>query len=66
VDAAARTVTVETKSGDATITITEKTAIRRGKNAVKLEDLKAGDAVTVVYADQDRKHVARRITLRAQ
>lgn len=66
VDATAKTLTVETKSGDATIAIGDKTTIKRGKNTVKLEDLKAGDRVTVVYAEQDGKHVARSITLRAQ
>lgn len=66
VDPAAKTLTVEAKSGEVTITIGDKTTIRRGKDTVRLEDLRTGDQITVVYGDQDGKHVARRITVRAQ
>ncbi|MGH7320591.1 MAG: DUF5666 domain-containing protein [Candidatus Rokuibacteriota bacterium] len=66
VDAAGKTLTVEEKSGDATVAVTDKTTIKRGKDSVKLEDLKAGDQVTVVYAQQNGKDVARSIITKAQ
>lgn len=66
VDAAAKTLTVEEKSGDATVSVTDKTTIGRGKDAVKLEDLKAGDAVMVAYTRQNGKEVARSITLKSK
>jgi Cu/Ag efflux protein CusF len=62
VDAVNNTLTVEEKSGVSTVTVTDKTTIKRGKNAAKLEDLKAGDAVTVAYTRQDGKEVASSIT----
>lgn len=64
VDAAGKTLTVEEKSGEATVTITGKTTIKRGKDAVKLEEVKAGDQVTVVYVQQNGKDVARSITVK--
>lgn len=66
VDPAGKTVTVEEKSGDVSVSITEKTAIKRGKDAVKLEDLKTGDRVTVVYTQQNGKDVARSVLVKAQ
>ena len=66
VDAAGKTLTVEEKSGAATLTVTDNTTIKRGKDTVKLEDLKAGDPVTVVYTQQDGKDVARSITVKVQ
>lgn len=66
VDVAGKTLTVEEKSGEATLTVTDKTAIKRGKDTVKFEDLKAGDPVTVVYTQQDGKDVARSIVVKAQ
>ena len=66
VDAAGKTLTVEEKSGEATLTVTDKTTIKRGKDTVKIEDLKTGDPVTVVYAQQDGKDVARSIVVKAQ
>lgn len=66
VDAAGKTLTVEEKSGAATLTVTDKTAIKRGKDTVKLDDLKAGDPVTVIYTQQNGKDVARSITVKAQ
>ncbi len=66
VDAAGKTLTVAEKSGEATVTVGEKTTIKRGKDTVKLEDLKTGDQVTVVYASQNGKDVARSITVKAQ
>ena len=66
VDAAGKTLTVEEKSGEATVAVTEKTIIKRGKDTVKLEDLRAGDQVTVVYSEQDGKQMARSILVKAQ
>lgn len=66
VDAAGRMLTVAEKAGEATVTVPEKASIKRGKDTVKLEDLKAGDAVTVVYVQQDGKDVARSIVVKAQ
>ena len=66
VHVAGKTLTVEEKSGEATLTVTDKTAIKRGKDTVKLEDLKAGDPVMVVYTQQDGKDVARSIVVKTQ
>ena len=66
VDAAGRMLTVAEKSGEVTVTVPEKASIKRGKDSVKLEDLKGGDAVTVVYVQQDGKDVARSIAVKAQ
>ena len=66
VDAAGRMLTVAEKSSEATVTVPEKASIKRGKDTLKLEDLKAGDAVTVVYAKEDGKDVARSIVVKAQ
>jgi Cu/Ag efflux protein CusF len=66
VDAAGRMLTVAEKSGEVMVTVPEKASIKRGKDTVKLEDLKAGDAVTVVYVQQDGKDVARSIAVKAQ
>ena len=66
VDPAGKTLTVTEKSGDATVTVTDKTTIKRGKDTVKLEDLKAGDRVTVVYTKQNGADVARSIVVKAQ
>lgn len=48
VDPTGKTLIVEEKSGEATVAVTDKTTIKRGKDTVKLEELKAGDQVTVV------------------
>ncbi|SRR5581483_5310061 len=66
VDAAGKTLTVEEKSGEATLTVTDKTTIKRGKSTAKLDDVKAGDQVTVVYTQQDGEDVARSIVVKAQ
>jgi len=65
VDAGGRMLTVAEKSGEVMVTVPEKASIKRGKDTVKLEDLKAGDAVTVVYVQQDGKDVARSIAVKA-
>jgi len=66
VDAGGKTLTVAEKSGEATLTVTDKTTIKRGKDTVKLEDLKTGNTVTVVYTQQNGKDVARSIVVEAQ
>ena len=66
VDAASTTLIVEERSGVSTVTVTDKTTIKRGKDAAKLEDLKAGDAVTVAYTQQDGKQVASSISARSK
>jgi Cu/Ag efflux protein CusF len=66
VDAAGRMLTVTEKSGEAMVTVPEKASIKRGKNTVKLEDVKAGEVVTVVYVQQEGKDVARSIVVKAQ
>ncbi len=66
VDAAGRTLTVEEKAGEATVTVPDKASIKRGKATVKLGDVKAGEAVTVVYVQQNGKDVARSIVVKAQ
>jgi Cu/Ag efflux protein CusF len=66
VDPAAGTLTVTEKAGDAEVSVSDKTAIKKGKASVKLADLKAGDEVTVVYVKQDGKDVARSVTVKAK
>lgn len=66
VDAAAKTLTVEERSGDATVTVTDTTVIRRGQDSLMFEDLQAGDQVTVVYVQQNGKDVARHIIVKAE
>jgi Cu/Ag efflux protein CusF len=66
VDPAAGTLTVTEKEGDATVSVTEKTAIKKGKESLKLSDLMTGDEVTVVYTKEDGKDVARSVTVKAK
>ncbi len=63
VDPAAGSLTVAEKQGEAEVSVTEKTTIKKGKESLKLSDLKAGDAVSVVYVQQDGKDVARSVTV---
>lgn len=63
-DPAAGSLTVaEKEGGDAQVSVTEKTTIKKGKESLKLSDLKPGDAVSVVYVKQDGKDVARSVTV---
>ena len=66
VDAAGKTLTVAETSGEVTVTVGDKTTIKRGKDTVKLEALKTGDQVTVVYTQQGGKDVARSVTVKTQ
>lgn len=64
VDSAAGTLTVTEKEGDATVSVGDKTPIKRGKDSVKLSDLKPGDEIVVRYVKEDSKGVARDVTVR--
>jgi len=64
VDSAAGTLTVTEKEGDAAVSVSDKTAVKKGKESLKLSDLKPGDEVTVVYVKQDGKDVARSVTVK--
>jgi Cu/Ag efflux protein CusF len=66
VDPAAGRLTVTEKEGDATVSVSEKTAIKKGKESLKLSDLKPGDEVTVVYTKENGKDMARSVTVKAQ
>lgn len=66
VDVAAKTLTVEEKSGDATVTVADTTVIRRGQDSLTFQDLQVGDEVTVVYVQQNGKDIARRIIVKGQ
>jgi Cu/Ag efflux protein CusF len=66
VDPAAGTLTVTEKEGDATVSVGEKTPIKKGKDNLKLADLKPGNEVTVVYVKQDGKDVARSVTVKGK
>jgi Cu/Ag efflux protein CusF len=66
VDPAAGTLTVAEKGGEAEVSITDKTTIKKGKESVKLSDVKPGDEVTVVYAKQDGKDIARSVMLKTK
>ncbi len=63
VDPASGSLTVAEKQGDAEVSVTEKTTIKKGKESLKLSDLKPGDAVSVVYVKQDSKDVARSVII---
>lgn len=66
VDPAAGTLAVTEKDGDATVSVGEKTAIKKGKETLKLADLKPGDEVAVVYVKEGGKDVARSIMVKAK
>lgn len=66
VDPTAGTLTVTEKEGDAEISVSDKTAIKKGTESLKLSDVKTGDEVTVVYMKQNGKDVARSVTLKAK
>jgi Cu/Ag efflux protein CusF len=66
VNPAAGTLTVAEKEGDAEVSVSDKTAIKKGKESVKLSDLKLGDEVTVVYVKQDGKDVARSVMIKGK
>ena len=66
VDPAMGMLTVTEKEGDAEVSVSDKTTIKKGKESVKLSDLKSGDEVTVVYVKQDGKDVARSVMVKAK
>lgn len=66
VDPAAATLTVTEKEGDATVSVGEKTAIKKGKESLKLSDLTPGDEVTVLYVKEGDKDVARSVTVKGK
>lgn len=66
VDAAAGTLTVSEKDGEVTVSVGEKTAIKKGQKNVRLNDLKAGDEVIIRYVTEDGKDVARSVTVKAK
>jgi Cu/Ag efflux protein CusF len=66
VDAGAGTLTVAEKAGEATVAVSEKTTVRKGKGSLKLSDLKPGDEVTVLYVKEGEKDVARSVTVKAK
>lgn len=58
VDATAGTITVKHKKGDVTISVDAKTKVKAGKEKKSIEDVKAGEKVTVKYKEEDGKKVA--------
>lgn len=66
VDPAAGMLTVTEKEGDATVSVGEKTPIKKGKESLKLSGLKPGDEVTVLYVKEGEKDVARSVTVKVQ
>jgi Cu/Ag efflux protein CusF len=64
VDAAAKTVTLKHKKGEVVISVAEKTSIKEGKEKKSLEDVKAGDKVTVHYTEADGKMTAKSIAIK--
>lgn len=70
VDSAAGTLTLEERVGEKTAEVTvlvgEKTHILRGKEAIKLSDLKEGDHVTIRYITEDSKDIARSVVIRTK
>jgi Cu/Ag efflux protein CusF len=65
VDAAAKTLTVKGKKGDVALTADDKTSVMVGKDKKTLADVKAGDKVTVKYAEMNGKNVAKNIVVSA-
>ncbi|MBI5559829.1 MAG: hypothetical protein HY883_00960 [Deltaproteobacteria bacterium] len=55
VDVKAKTITVKTKKGDVTISITDASKIMVGKEAKALTDVKVGDKVKVTAAKKEEK-----------
>ena len=66
VNPAAGTLMVAEKDGDATVSVGEMTTIKKGKESLKLSDLKPGDEVTVHYVKKGGKDIAQEVTLKAQ
>lgn len=66
VDPGAAMLTVTEKEGDVEVSVSDKTAIKKGEESLKLSDVKTGDEVTVVYVKQDGKDVARSVTVKAK
>lgn len=66
VDPAAGTLTVTEKEGDAEVSVGEMTMIKKGKESLKLSDLKPGDEVTVMYMKQDGKDTARSVMVKGK
>jgi Cu/Ag efflux protein CusF len=64
VDAAAKTVTLKHRKGEVVISVVEKTSIKEGKEKKSLEDVKAGDKVTVHYTEADGKMTAKSIAIK--
>ena len=58
VDAAAGTITVKHKKGEVTFTVNDKTGFKAGKEKKSIEDVKAGEKVTVRYKKEEGKDVA--------
>jgi len=65
VDAKANTLTVKGKKGDVMVNADDKTSVKVGKEKKSLADVKAGDKVTVKYAEMDGKNVAKSIMVSA-
>ncbi len=64
VDASAKTVTLKTRKGEVVVSVADKTSIKEGRKKKSLEDVKAGDKVTVRYTEADGKMTARSIAIR--
>jgi carnitine O-acetyltransferase len=62
VDAKANTITVKGKKGDVVIAVDDKTKMPKGKT---IADVKAGDKVTVKYAEADGKNTAKSVDFKA-
>ncbi len=66
VDPAAGTLTVAEKDGEASVSVGEKTPIKKGKESLKLSNLRSRDEVTVHYVKEGGKDVAQDVTVKAQ
>lgn len=66
VQPAAGTLTVAETGGEATVSVGERTPIKKGKDSLKLSDLKPGDEVTVHYVKEAGKDVAQDVTVTAK
>jgi Cu/Ag efflux protein CusF len=62
VDATAKTITVKEKDKDVTFTLAEKAKVMIHGKTGSLDELKAGDHVTVRYTEKDGAEIAQEVS----
>jgi len=64
VNVAAKTLIIKEKTGDITITVNDKTVIKRKKHKKTLADITAGNKVMVTYTVADAAKIAEKIKIK--